>query len=60
MAVKPMSVSTLQQILSDQGVNTLEDLLKKLEEESKSDPTQPSYNVVEPMASWVIKFFRLD
>lgn len=60
MAIKPMSASTIQQILKDQGVNTLDDLLKKLEEESKADPTKSAYNVIEPLASWVIKFFRLD
>jgi len=60
MAVKPLSIGTLQAILKDQGVTTLDDLLKKLEVEAASDPSKPSYNVVEPLASWVIKVFKLD
>ena len=60
MAIKPMSSAAIRQILKDQGVDTLDDLLKKLDEESKADPTKSAYNVVEPLASWVIKVFRLD
>lgn len=60
MAIKALSINTLQSILTDQGVTTLEELLKKLEQEAQAKPDQPSYNVVEPLASWCIKIFRLD
>lgn len=60
MATKPLSIGTFQSILKDQGVTTLDDLLKKLEAEVSADPNKVSYNVVEPLSSWVIKVFRLE
>jgi hypothetical protein len=60
--VSPLNVSgdDIKKLLADAGVNNIEDLVKAIQQSASTPSQSGGIGRIAPMASWVLKFIRLD
>jgi hypothetical protein len=60
--IRPLSVSSdeIKKMLSDSGITTIDNLVEAIEAAAQKNNGSASIGVIQPLASWVLKFFRLD
>lgn len=60
--MSPLDIKTedIKQLLADNGINTIDDLVDGMRAVAETEKQSGAVGKITPLASWVLKFFRLD